>query len=114
MKLRNPFTENTQILFIDNYSCFKCGRSDRGLELNHTTGRDSDSPYNASPLCTECHPHIGHNEYEERELFTLTVKYLKMKGYKETQEDGDFVRKNKRLIINNNELKGWLDVNVKV
>lgn len=78
MKLKNPFSDSVRNNFLYVYSCFRCGRSDRGLELHHITGRDSSSMINACPLCKDCHNSIRHNFEEETILRELTLRfYLK-------------------------------------
>jgi len=109
MKLKNPFKGDTRLLFIDNFGCFSCGRSDRGIEAHHIVGRVSRSPLNLAPICPLCHSRINHNEFEERDLFNKVWKYLKKEGYKPTFEDREFLEKNQRLTINNNgSLHSWL------
>lgn len=91
MKLRNPFSQDTRELFFDSrYTCFMCG-GNQMIELNHTAGRVSDSPVNASPLCRECHSHVGHHHEEEKALFKKTLKYLAQRGYEFTDEDRAFM-----------------------
>jgi hypothetical protein len=61
------------------------------IELNHTFGRVSDSPYNASPLCRECHSHVGHSKEEHGRLFGKTCFYLKLQGHNPSKEDLEFI-----------------------
>lgn len=90
MKLNNPFSDDTRLLFLYVYSCFLCGRSDRGLELHHIIGRGSSSPLNACPLCIECHSHIGHSVAEQRKLLHRTAVFLEDQNYELTKEDEIF------------------------
>ena len=93
MKLRNGFSTETRELFRDCWACWICGMNGvnkGGLELNHTTGRNSDSPLNASLLCKECHSHIGHSAQEEDKLIAKTICYLRDK-YKMTKQDEIFL-----------------------
>ena len=76
MKLKNPFSQNTRLLFLYCFSCFNCGRSDRGLELHHITGRNDNKPTNAIPLCPECHSHANHSKTEEERYKILTKQFL--------------------------------------
>jgi succinate dehydrogenase/fumarate reductase-like Fe-S protein len=98
MKLQNPFSEQTRNLFLYVFYCFKCGRSDQGLELHHITGRDSDSPFNACVLCTACHSHIGHTPEEEKELFMYTQIFLKAENYIADTRDHIFITNHIYLI----------------
>lgn len=98
MKLDNPFPIEVRNLFLYCYSCFKCGRSDKGLELHHICGRDSNSAFNACPICTECHRHIGHNPNEERQLFKYVQMFLTSEDYKTTENDVAFLDKHPYLL----------------
>ncbi len=99
MKLNNPFPDETRNIFLYVYSCFKCGRSDRGLELHHITGRDSDSAFNACPLCKDCHAHIGHSQEEEKELYLIVVQFLIQERFMPTEKDYQFLREHSYLIL---------------
>jgi hypothetical protein len=92
MKLQNPFSQNTRNLFLYEYNCWMCARSDKGLELNHTYGRVSSSPVNASLICTECHSHIGHTQKEHIFLLSLSLKFLARVGYDFASEDVEFIK----------------------
>lgn len=108
MKLNNPFPEKVRLLYLYVYGCFKCGRSDRGLELHHITGRDSDSAFNACPLCKDCHAKIGHTEEEEKELLAIVMKFHADNSYKPEDNDYDFIFKHANLIKNNPRIEKWL------
>lgn len=82
MKLENPFPLEVRNLFLYVYYCFKCGRSDRGLELHHIFGRISSSALNACPLCKVCHGAIQHTVEEEQALLKLTIRFLLREQYK--------------------------------
>ena len=91
MKLRNPFSQDTRELFYDaRFTCWNCG-GNQSVELNHTLGRESNSPVNASPLCRQCHSHVGHSFDEHKALFKKTLKYLAQRGYEFTNEDRAFM-----------------------
>ena len=81
MRLKNNFTQETRLLFLYCFSCFNCGRSDRGLELHHISGRDDLSPENAIPLCPECHSHANHSDTEEARYKELTRIFLERQNY---------------------------------
>lgn len=98
MKLNNPFSQDVRLLFLYVYACFKCNRSDRGLELHHISGRDSNSAFNACPLCKDCHARIGHTQEEERELYLITVDFLVKERYIPQEEDYQFLREHPYLI----------------
>lgn len=104
MKLANPFPDEVRVLFIDVYWCFKCGRSDRGLELHHIWGRISGSALNACPLCTHCHAEILHTPEVHRELFRLTISFLTEIKYKLKAVDEVF------LTLVKNDLAGLFSV----
>lgn len=99
MKLDNPFPPEVRNLFLYVYSCFSCGRSDKGLELHHITGRDSSSAFNACPICTVCHAKIGHTQIEERRLFDFVQSFLLGEGYQPVQNDFDFCRSHPWLVL---------------
>lgn len=109
MQLANPFTVETRLLFDDIFACYECGKNGSdcgGLELNHITGRDSASPFNASVLCKGCHEHVGHTQVEEQKLFLMTQRILYTKGYTTTEEDMIFIQCHPRLI--SEEYRKWL------
>lgn len=108
MKLKNNFTNETRVLYMDKHECDKCG-TNQMLEINHIRGRESNSPFNASVLCRQCHEHVGHSEEEEQELFFKNLVYLKNIGYEITDADSTFMEKNfDRLIGRNPRIKKWL------
>ena len=76
MKLRNPFPEEVRLLFLYVYACFDCGRSDRGLELHHITGRNDNSKENAFPICKVCHEKVKHNNEEHKKYKQITKEWL--------------------------------------
>lgn len=86
MKLYFPFSDATRALFIYFQKCYICksnGNGKGGLELHHIigrrkTGKNMDSPLNASVLCHECHSHIGHTKEEQLKLFLITWKVLQV------------------------------------
>lgn len=96
MQLKNPFSTKTRELYRDLWACMICGMngtSTGGLELNHITGRDSSSAYNASLLCRLCHSHVGHSREEHIFLFHKNRKYLQKIGYVATEQDKEFIKK---------------------
>lgn len=76
MKLKNNFPEDTRLLFLYVTSCFDCGRCDQGLELHHITGRDSNDPTNAFPICRICHSKVKHNDEEHERYKKITKAFL--------------------------------------
>lgn len=103
MKLAHPFSQDTRNLFLYEYSCFNCGRSDRGLELHHIKGRISNSPLNAYLICTYCHSHANHSQEEESKYLQTTIRWLLKQGYELTKNDIEFYKTNEKLYNNNNE-----------
>lgn len=94
MQLANPFSNETRHLYLYTHACLMCdsnGNNRGGLELNHIFGRVSDSPFNASLLCHECHSHVGHSQEEHAQLFFLNAKYLYEIGYEPTDDDYIFI-----------------------
>lgn len=93
MKLKNPFTQSTRLLFLYEYACMNCERSDQGLELHHLHGRISNSPLNACPLCLNCHA-IGKRDNDFRQLMhNKILKLLEKLEYNLTKEDNEFYAK---------------------
>lgn len=107
MKLRNPFSEETRLLYLYRYDCDICG-GNHGLELHHITGRNSNSPLNASVVCRQCHEHLNHNQEEEKILFTVNLMNLFKSYYQITKDDMEFMLKHKHLTSNNPDLELWL------
>ena len=95
MKLNNPFTLKTRNMFLYEYSCWTCGRSDRGLELHHIVGRTSKSPLNAYLICTHCHSHANHSHEEEKEYLKTTMIFMLKQHYIFTDEDKEFIQGHK-------------------
>ena len=91
---KNPFDDATRSLFMFNYKCFNCGRSDLGLELDHVIGRGSKSPYNACPLCIPCH------KVKTRGNRTIQLQWVKdfldSEGYQQNKKDIEFLTKYKK------------------
>lgn len=77
MKLRNPFSEETRLIFLYVYYCFDCGRSDQGLELHHITGRNDNSKENAFPICRVCHAKVKHTAEEHERYKAITKDFLR-------------------------------------
>lgn len=79
-----------------------------GLELHHITGRDSNSAFNAAPVCGRCHAKMGHSKEEEQKLTARLLPVLRAKGYKPTEEDMQHLTNHPHLVINNKKLDEWL------
>lgn len=101
MKLANPFSQDTRNLFLYEYSCWNCGRSDRGLEVHHIIGRKSNSPLNAYLICSYCHSHANHSQEEESKYLQTTMKWLLRQQYELTKKDIKFYNDN-RILYNYN------------
>lgn len=80
MELKNSFSDSTRALFMDCYACFKCG-SNQNLELHHIFGRISNSPFNAAPVCRNCHDKILHTFEERFPLLRTNMRFLFQAGY---------------------------------
>lgn len=96
MKLNNPFSEDTRNIFLYQYSCMNCGRSDRGLELHHITGRNSNSPLNAIALCLDCHKICGHSFKEESKYLQIEIRFLLRNQYELTKKDLEFYKEKEK------------------
>jgi hypothetical protein len=97
MKLQNAFSQDTRNLFLYEYSCFNCSRSDRGLEGHHIVGRSSNSPLNFYLICTYCHSHANHSQEEESKYLQTTLRFLLREQYELTKKDIDFYQQHKHL-----------------
>ena len=110
MQLKNPFSEETRLLFLYEKSCWLCHRCDLGLEIHHiTNGRISSSVFNAFLICSECHREMCHSQQEEQKLFAITFKWVYNIMYKPKDIDILFIRDNYNRLFTN-ELKQWLDL----
>jgi len=90
--LKNPFSESTRSLFIFVKNCSRCG-SNQSVELDHIEGRISNSPYNASPLCRECHMNkVSKGWRGRKEQRQWTRDFLDKQDYKETKKDIEFYK----------------------
>lgn len=90
MKLDNPFSLETKLLFIDVHNCWFCNRNENyGKEAHHIYGRVSSSPVNCAILCSQCHSRIKHNDKEQQELLQITLVFLARINYSFT--DNDFI-----------------------
>ncbi|MDA2921686.1 hypothetical protein MYX07_00285 [Patescibacteria group bacterium AH-259-L07] len=101
--MKNPFSEETRILFIGNFRCFNCSHSNQGLELHHIFKRVSASPYNATPICRECHE-LGdlHSDKRRLNLIQKTTEWLVTEhNYQPSAEDREFMKKYYRPLYEN-------------
>lgn len=105
MKLKNPFSEETRLLYLYRYNCDNCG-SNKMLELHHNIGRDSNSPLNAVLLCHTCHEHVKQNDVK---LFNKNLQFLKSIDYKITPEDVSFMQHYSFFLTHNSDLLQWLE-----
>ena len=94
MKLKHPFTEETRNLYLYQHSCMDCGRSDRGLELHHITGRKSNSKLNAIVLCGDCHSKCCHSREEEEKYAKTAIRFHVKEKNAFTPEDLEFYQNN--------------------
>lgn len=93
MKLRNGFNQNTRNLFLYEYSCWNCHRSDLGLELHHREGRVSDSPLNCCLLCPRCHAKGQRDEEFKGRMKNKVLDFLERQEYILNKEDEEFYDK---------------------
>lgn len=93
MRLRNPFTTDTRNLFLYEFGCWGCGRSDLGLELHHLHGRESNSPLNACLICPRCHSK-GQRDVDFRGcMHKKILDFLETRDYTFTDDDNAFYDK---------------------
>jgi|14BtaG_2_1085337.scaffolds.fasta_scaffold73995_3 hypothetical protein len=97
MKLKNPFKDVVRNLYLYQYNCQDCGRSDRGLELHHIIGRKSNSKLNAIVLCLDCHKKCGHSREEEKKYAQITIRFHLREKNKLEKEDIEFYQDNMLL-----------------
>jgi hypothetical protein len=79
MDLKFPFPLEVRTLFMDCWQCWECGGNGSncgGLELHHIYGRISDSAFNASVLCKDCHNRVGHTQEEHVKFVRKTISFL--------------------------------------
>jgi len=108
MKLAFPFSFEVRLLYLNCWKCWLCGENGQrkgGLEIHHILGRISDSAFNSSCLCKECHSHMGHSQEEECKLFLITLKYLYDMKYQPCEKDYDFLNKNGRRLLTKEVIK---------
>lgn len=88
---KNPFPEETRAIFQWNNRCWRCGRTDRGLQADHITGRKYEfqaSKFNLAPLCITCH--ANKNSKWIPELLKKTRLFLEVEGYNPDETDFEF------------------------
>jgi len=98
MYLKNPFSEETRLLFFGRELCWWCDLWGWDT-LHHIKGRVSSSPLNACPIHNHiCHLYNGKLSLREvqRQLMEKTLRYLLGAGYKLTDKDKEFVLKYKK------------------
>lgn len=102
MKTYHAFSNEVRVLFMYNYSCFECGRSDRGITLHHNksqwkTNKYTESAFNCVPLCLICHEKVKQDKTETERYCLLSMKYLQREGYIPKQIDIDYLEEYKLL-----------------
>lgn len=101
MNLKHPFLQETRLLYLYEYGCKNCDRSNDGLELHHLLGRISSSPFNAMLLCRTCHDKVTQNDEETKKFFKININFLLKFHYNPTNEDWLFLKQNaNRLGLN--------------
>lgn len=109
MKLQYPFPSEVRNLYLYNYECWNCGRNGTtsgGLEVHHILGRVSDSAFNSSVLCHECHELVSHSRSEHQFLFSKTARYLHENGFKPSDDDLLFLQQHWEELVDE-ETKKW-------
>lgn len=56
------------VLYRDNYTCQKCGSTNKPLNVHHICPRHaggSDNPLNLITLCEECHKKVHANDHKK-------------------------------------------------
>ena len=89
-KGKNNFSEETRALFANNnFNCWKCNRSDKGLSTDHIMGRGlqcSNSPYNLAPLCiSPCH--ANKKSSDQPKLLKKARNFLERENYRNREDD---------------------------
>jgi len=74
-----------------------CGRSDRGRELHHITGRGSNSKLNAIVLCLDCHSVCCHSFEEESRYSKIAVSFHLREKNTLLKKDIDYYEENRIL-----------------
>jgi hypothetical protein len=107
--MKNNFTEETRLLFIDNYMDWEDGMNDVDC-LHHILGRVSNSPYNAASLSNfrthwpewrSQHKVPPIHCYEVQKKYLLKTKFfLDRAGYLPKDDDLAFLEKYKKYYEN--------------
>jgi len=106
MKLKYDFPKEVRLLYLGHWRCFLCGSNGTtkgGLEIHHILGRVSDSAFNSSCLCRQCHAGICHNDGEHQTIFFQTLTYLKSINYKPSEKDWAFLEEHIKELVGNNK-----------
>lgn len=96
--LFNPFSHQTRLLYMYVFACFNCGQSNRGIELHHIFGRETNSPFNACPLCRYCHSMVTNSEEERAFFFFKNQEFLIENHYKPNEKDYELIEKHPFLV----------------
>lgn len=106
MKLQYDFLPRVRLLYLYHTACFLCGRN-YPLEIHHILGRVSDSAFNSSCLCNQCHSHVGHTRQEHQLIFFHTINFLYNVGFKPLEEDMKFLSENAEELISPQSME-WI------
>ena len=97
----NDFTQETKMLWEDNYTCWNCQRNNV-VDFHHIVHRHNkndnceSSPLNVAHLCRKCHQ-MGdiHSREKQIKYLNRTVNYLYSIGYELQDMDFRFLEKYK-------------------
>ena len=101
----NDFTQETKILWEDNYTCWECQRNNvsdfHHIVHRHDKHDDAESsPLNVAHLCRKCHKAGDLHSHEKQcKYLTKTVNYLYRIGYELTEKDFRFLDKYKNNYV---------------
>lgn len=99
MNLLNSFDPSVRTFYIHDPMCIDC-RLKPASELHHIFGRGGtkrvkffSSPFNAAPLCRECHAKDGINSKQNRQTLIWRVAdfLLNKAEYSQTNKDYEFL-----------------------
>lgn len=109
MQLKFDFSQDVRLLYLYTTACCLCG-SNQMLEIHHILGRVSDSAFNSSVLCKECHAKICHNREEHQKIFNKSVVVLQEVGFKpNNNKDIEFLRDWWSELVNDDTYNWFID-----
>lgn len=118
LRKNKNFSNDTKDLFVDNYSCWLCGRNtwDCGHHIFGGNFEEADSPLNFAPLCNfSCHLGRTFSDKQKTDFAVKTLQYLLLRGYTPTIADKTLIRRYRGLYIDSvkgAELLKWQDIKI--